>query len=100
MPETIRATGGSLKARLRHHRFRAPAVAGALSLLTSAAVAQDASGWRWPFNSPHVDALARLDQHEVAALALILGVLSFAVVTSILLLRTRARSAADGGVAK
>ena len=76
MPETIRATGGSLRAPLRHHRFRAPAVAGVLSLPASAAVAQgplarNASDWPWPFNSPHVAAIARLEQHEVAALALI-----------------------------
>jgi signal transduction histidine kinase len=100
MPETIRATGGSLKARLRHHRIHIPAVAGALSLLPSAAVAQDTAEWPWPFNSPYVAALARLEQHEVAALALILGAILFAVVTSILLVRTRARSAVDGGAAK
>src|SRR5690348_18280591 len=100
MPETIRATGGSLRARLRHYRFRSPAVAGALSLLPSAAVAQETAGWPWLHNSPYIATLAHLEQHEVAALALILGVILFAVVTSILLVRTRARSAADGGAAR
>jgi len=100
MPETIRATGGSLKARLRHHRFRAPAVAGALFLSPSASIAQDTAGWPWPFNSPYATGVAHLGQHEIAALALILGVVLFAVMTSILLVRTRARSAADGGAAR
>src|SRR5262249_54084765 len=92
--------GGSLKARLRNHRFRSPAIAGALSALPTAVVAQDTAGWPWPFNSPYVAALTRLEQHEVAALALILGVLCFAVVTSIMLVRTRARSAVDGSAAR
>src|SRR5262249_33922972 len=95
MPETIRATGGSLKARLRALRFQSPAVAGALPLLPTAAVAQDTAGWPWPLNSPYVVAVARLEQHEVAALALIVGVICFAVVTSIMLVRTRMRSVVD-----
>ena len=80
-----------------------PAIAGALSLLPGAALAQaphDAAGWPWPFNSPYVAALTRLEQHEAAALALILGVVCFAVVTSILLVRTRGRAAAAGAAAR
>jgi signal transduction histidine kinase len=102
MPETIRATGGDLEARLRR-TLRTPAIAGALSLLPGAALAQaphDPAGWPWPFNSPYVAALARLEQHEAAALALILGVVCFAVVTSILLVRTRGRTAAAGAAAR
>ncbi|HEY4920417.1 MAG TPA: PAS-domain containing protein [Xanthobacteraceae bacterium] len=99
MPDTIRAAGGSLKARLRQNRFRIPA-GGALSLLPSSALAQDASGWPWPFNSAHLSALAPLDRHEIAALALILGVVSFAVFTAILLVRTRARAAANEATAR
>jgi len=38
-------------------------------------------------------AFAQLDRHEIAALALTLGVLCFAVVTAILLVRTRHRLA-------
>ena len=37
--------------------------------------------------------LANLDRHEIAALTLILGVLCFAVVTAIMLVRTRSRAA-------
>ena len=100
MPETIRATGGSLEARPRDHRFRAFAVAGGLVLLPGAAVAQDAVGWPWPLDSRYVAAFARLEQHEVAALALILGIIFFAVVTSILLVRTRTRAVGDGASAR
>src|SRR5262245_58286147 len=41
----------------------------------------------------YLTALLALDRHEIAALALTLGVLCFAVVTAILLLRTRERAA-------
>jgi len=98
MPETIRATGGSLKARLRR-TLRIPAAAGVLAMLPGAALA-DASAWAWPFNSRYVAAFVGLEQHEVAALALILGVIFFAVFTSILLVRTRAGAAADGAAAR
>jgi len=40
----------------------------------------------------YFDAFAALERHEIAALALTLGVILFAVVTAIALLRTRARS--------
>src|ERR1700728_178483 len=40
-----------------------------------------------------VGASRSIDRHEVAALVLLCGLLLFAVVTSIILLRTRARSA-------
>lgn len=43
---------------------------------------------------PYVDAFAALDRQEIAALVLTLGVLLFAVVTAILLVRTRASAAA------
>jgi signal transduction histidine kinase len=69
-------------------------------LLPGAAVAQDATGWPWPFNSAYVATFASLEQHEVAALALILGVICFAVVTSILLVRTRVRAARDSATAR
>jgi signal transduction histidine kinase len=41
----------------------------------------------------YLSAFALLDRHEIAALALTLGILCFAVVTAILLVRTRARLA-------
>jgi signal transduction histidine kinase len=106
MPETIRATGGSLNARRRRNRFRI-AAAAALFPATSAAAqgAAQASDiwtntWISPFNSPSLAAFARLEEHEIAALALIVGVVVFAVFTAILLVRTRARAAANATVAR
>jgi signal transduction histidine kinase len=103
MPETIRATGGSPNARRRENRFRV-AAAAAFSLATTAAAAQSApraaDGWPWPLNSPYLEAFMRLEQHELAALALIVGVVFFAVFTAILLVRTRARAAADAAAAR
>jgi signal transduction histidine kinase len=100
MPGTIRATGGSLKARLQKTRFRLRAALAPLTLAPTAAAAQGTAsggtaGRFWPFDALHFAALTRLEQHEIAALALILGVLLFAVVTAVLLVRTRVRSAAD-----
>ena len=43
----------------------------------------------------YLDAFAALDRHEIAALALTLGVILFAVVTAIALLRTRTRAARE-----
>jgi signal transduction histidine kinase len=97
MPETIRAKGGSLKARLRTNRFQIIASAGALLLPPSPAAAQTAG---WTTVSSYLAVLARLEEHEIAALALILGVLLFAVVTAILLVRTRSRAAASENAAR
>src|SRR4029077_3419454 len=91
------------RARSSHHiavRTVANFGIGTLAMLPDAAVAQDGTGWPWPFDSPSVTAFARLEQHEVAALALILGVIFFAVVTSILLVRTRARAVRDRASAR
>jgi signal transduction histidine kinase len=46
------------------------------------------------FLDPYVDAFAELSHHDLAAVALALGVLLFAVVTAIMLVRTRLRAAA------
>jgi signal transduction histidine kinase len=97
MPETIRATGGSLKARVRTNRLRISASIGALLLLPTAATAEEAG---WPPLSSYFSALARLEQHEIAALALILGVLLFAAFTAVLLVRTRARAARYAAAAR
>ena len=50
--------------------------------------------------SLYLSAFADLERHELAALALILGVLFFAVITAILLLRTHARAAAIESAAR
>jgi signal transduction histidine kinase len=95
MPETIRASGGY--AHPRRGRFRA---AGLLAAALSAAV-----GVAWPvaacaegepFGSLQeiaFDADRVIDWHDIAILVPTLGLILFAVVTAILLVRTRARSA-------
>ncbi|HEY4819407.1 MAG TPA: two-component sensor histidine kinase, partial [Xanthobacteraceae bacterium] len=77
--------------------MRTAAAVCALSL-ASGAVAQDATPW--PFGSAHLAALAGLDRHEIAVLTLILGVLFFAVVTAVLLVRTHARASASEAAAR
>jgi tellurite resistance protein TehA-like permease len=47
-----------------------------------------------------VENFASIESHEIAALALILGVILFAVVTSIMLVRTRTRAAEFGVAAR
>src|SRR5258708_5697653 len=106
MPDTIRITGGSGWI-LRWRRGYGTAIAGALCLMTvprlSAVPAQaqkgleaagiDASPVDGISFEVYVSAISQLDRHEIAALALTLGILCFAVVTAILLVRTRRRLA-------
>src|SRR5690348_2526103 len=87
MPELSGATGGSLIARLRRNTTRLSAATGALLGPTIGASAAE-----WPFDTPSMAAFARLRQHEIAALALVVGAVVFAVFTAILLVRTRARA--------
>src|SRR5207245_3916753 len=94
MRDTIRSTGGSLEARSRRSGLCA-AVAAAVALRFQPALADDSldtatsSGW-----GDLVDAFSHLAGHEIAALALTLSILAFAVITAILLVRTR-RELAD-----
>src|SRR5262245_44754018 len=99
MPEAIRITGGSLGARPRQGGFRV-AVTTLLSLSGVAAIAISAAADDAPLRGPvfqgsiidaYVDAFAQLERQEIAAIALTLGILCFAVVTAIMLVRTRAR---------
>src|SRR5260370_37138290 len=50
--------------------------------------------------SPLIFAVAQLDRHEIAGLALTLGILCFAVVTAIMLVRTRRRLAETEAAAR
>src|ERR1043166_226551 len=88
MPETVRGRRGG-DARL--HEGFARTLAGATILFPGAALAAERVSSQVIDN--YVDALAALERHEIAALALTLGVILFAVVTAIALLRTRARAA-------
>src|SRR5262249_11136268 len=49
---------------------------------------------------PYLAAFAQLERHEIAAIALMLGILCFAVVTAIMLVRTRARLAESEAAAR
>jgi len=90
MPDTIRAKAG---------RLRADRCAGFLakSLIAAAAWAPPrpaaaAEPWLLADIDRYVTGLAQLHRHELAALALIVGVVSFAVVTAVGLVRTRSRA--------
>jgi signal transduction histidine kinase len=87
MPDRIRAREVGVRERLRS---RTVGVAAAATGATPTAVrAATPDGTVLP---TYLDALAALDRYEVAALALTLGVILFAVVTAIMLVRTRART--------
>src|SRR5437588_3662801 len=97
MPDTIRSTVESSEARPQQkaHSSLCTAHAGWMcipALLPSGAWAGEAPSDPYVLDA-YLTALALLDRHEVAALALTLGILCFAVLTAILLLRTRARLA-------
>ena len=107
MPEAIRIAVESVGAHPQHHaRARARArtregglrAAGAVVLSAllpcGRACAETASArYEFPTFDAYISALPLLDRDEIAALALTLGVLCFAVVTAILFVRTRRRLA-------
>ncbi len=107
MPEAIRIAVESVGAHPQHHaRARARArtrggglrAAGAVVLSAllpcGRAGAETASArYEFPTFDAYISALPLLDRDEIAALALTLGVLCFAVVTAILFVRTRRRLA-------
>src|SRR5262249_32693374 len=82
-------------ARTRDGALRA-ARAIALSALLPCGRARAAAagaGYEFPTFEAYISALPLLDRDEIAALALTLGILCFAVVTAILFVRTRRRLA-------
>jgi signal transduction histidine kinase len=100
MPDTFRIAGGSYGAHPRQQGFYA-ALAAALVLSSRDAGAQGAGN---DAAKPGVDvasstldlyleALKQLNQHEIAAIALTLGILCFAVLAAIALVRTRRKLA-------
>src|SRR6266545_2177980 len=101
MPEAIRITGGGFGARPRQGGFRTAVAAvlgpSAVASIAIPAAADDAPLRGTAFESSTLDAyltaFAQLDRHEIAAIALTFGILCFAVVTAIMLVRTRARLA-------
>src|SRR6476646_5070968 len=81
-------------ARVRYHAFRASLAIALPAFFPHLAQAAEMTG-RSELSTfdAYVSALLALDRHEIAALTLTLGVLCFAVVTAILLVRTRSRLA-------
>jgi signal transduction histidine kinase len=88
MPDTVRGTGGSFKAHPRRGGF----LVVAATVFLSATPARAAFFDFLPIEST-IAHLTGLNQHDIAALALTLGILLFAVVTAVLLVRTRSRTA-------
>ena len=91
MPETVRATGGRLRAHPLQRGFLACVSAAILAGATAPARADTTP---LSFLNDYVQALSALDRNEMAALALTLGVLLFAVLAAILLVRARMNAAA------
>ena len=92
MPDGIRMKSGGPRARLRLGGFGAAAIA--ILATASAAPAFAAEASPPSVFRTIVAAFAALERHEIAALALTLGVVWFAVVAAIALVRTRAGAAA------
>jgi signal transduction histidine kinase len=90
MPDAIRATGGRLSAHPRRDGFLSCGAA-LIALVPCGARADDAIPRSFHL---YLNALTSLDRHEIAALVLVLGILLFAVVTAIMLVRARRRAAA------
>src|SRR5712675_1069537 len=103
MPDTIRITGGGV----RIHRGRSgycTAIATGLCWLMApimaARPARAADAIDVATVDAYVFAISQLDRHEIAGLALTLGILCFAVVTAIMLVRTRRRLAETEAAAR
>jgi len=88
MPETVRATGGQHHPHPRRGGFLA---AFGILLFLNPALAQAALPGLEALDT-YRDAFVALNDSEIVAMALTLGILLFAVVTAILLVRTRLRA--------
>ena len=95
MPGRVRVTGGRHDAHPQRGGFLpiiAASILPPLSLLSSTTPAAAAAPGLSDLDS-YVDAFTALTRGEIAAMTLTLGVLLFAVVTAIMLVRTRTRTA-------
>src|SRR5262249_22132617 len=85
MPDTIRISGSCA------HPWRRGVLIG---MVAATVLARPASAQPQPAVALHelvVSAQARIDQHELAVLVLLLGLIFFSVLAAILLVRSRAR---------
>ncbi len=95
MPEIVRATGGRLNAQPRRRGFLAAAAAVTLAPGTASAQTEMLNQMLGLHHlDVYFDAFADLNRSDIIGLVLTLGVVLFAVVSGIMLLRTRARAAA------
>ncbi len=96
MPDLIRASGMGMPPHRRRCAMLAalcvPSTSVALMSLTGQAAAE---GDPISLGLAYVEAIKSLDQHELAGLALFIGVLIFAVVSAVLLVRTYERLGAQ-----
>src|SRR5579871_2008451 len=98
MPDMIRAIGIG---QLRDARTRlASPIAVLIALPTTAAPAWAQSGNQVARGLTFLEAIRDLDAHALAGLSLFFGALIFAVVTAIMLVRTRERLRAERGRAR
>src|ERR1700722_249375 len=92
MPDKIRITGGSIWNR-RWRSSSCDAIATGFCCITASVPVRAAEPIEVVTLGAYVSAVSQLDSHEIAALGLTLGILCFAVVTAIMLVRTRRRLA-------
>jgi signal transduction histidine kinase len=90
MRQTIRAMGGGMYACPQRCGFGVLSIAAVCGHATSAS-AQEAG--RISAVSDYIMAFGTLERHEIAALALTLGIIAFAVLTGIMLVRLRRQAA-------
>jgi signal transduction histidine kinase len=94
MPDAIRSTVESVGARPQRRRLRAAAAILGMALALGAACIRGVeAAFQGSALDTYISAFSLLNRHEIAALGLTLGILGFAVVTAILLVRTRQRLA-------
>src|SRR5947209_19198661 len=99
MPDTIRVRSGRHPAGPHGCGF-ARTFAVSLMVAGTSSTAGAAALPDWSLIGNYVAALGTLERHELAALALTLGIIFFAVVTAIALVRTRARAASRDAAAR
>jgi signal transduction histidine kinase len=101
MPETVRATGGRLRGRLREGFTAGSAAALGVSVTMGAARADGPTlGANLETVDLYLAAFAALDRHEIITMVMMLGILFFAVTSAIMLVRSRARNAAAQAAAR
>ncbi len=100
MPDTIRITGGSIRVHRRRSGYCTAIAAGLCWMMAPLIAARPVRAEAAIDLSTYIFAVAQLERREIAVLALTLGILCFAVVTAIMLVRTRRRLAETEAAAR